>query len=280
MERRLFAPAKINLFLEIRGRRSDGYHEIATVMATLDCGDVVEVAPATALEVHADRPDVPSGEENLAARIVRAAEKALDRALPARIRIRKQFAPGSGLGAGSSDAVAALRGVLDLHGISLQVPLLRRIAARVGSDTAFFVDGGTALCTGRGEIVEPCPCPRRWAVLALGADPVPTAQVYAQVRIPRDPRDPGPLLAALAADEPVPLELVHNRLAGAAFEAFPALALGHRELERETGRPFHLSGSGSAFFALVCDPKEGAHLLERVAGAGFEPLLASFGEPA
>jgi 4-diphosphocytidyl-2-C-methyl-D-erythritol kinase len=250
-----FAPAKINLFLEVRGRRQDGYHEIDTVMETVAAGDLVEAFPSSRLEVVADRPDVPSGPDNVAHRIVRAAESALGRALPAHVRITKKIPPGSGLGAGSSDAVAALLLVLELHGIRLPVGRLEALAAAVGSDTAFFVRGGIARCTGRGEIVSPLPAAGvRHVVLVLPEAACATASVYSALEPAFQPRDPEPLLAALRSGStlapPAGADLVFNRLAAAAERAYPRLAARRLELARAAGRAPSLSGSGGTFFFL------------------------------
>jgi 4-diphosphocytidyl-2C-methyl-D-erythritol kinase len=144
-----FAPAKVNLFLEVLGRRPDGFHEIVTVMETIAAGDLVEAAPARELEVVADRADVPSGEGNVAWKIVRAAEAALGRPLPARI-----------------------------------------------TDTAFFLDGGLALCTGRGENVRRLTRTGvRHLVLVLPARACATATVYGALEISGSRRDPAAIVA-------------------------------------------------------------------------------------
>jgi 4-diphosphocytidyl-2-C-methyl-D-erythritol kinase len=261
-----FAPVKINLFLELSGKRPDGYHEISTIMETIAAGDMVRAAPAAELSVEADRADVPGGEANTAFRIVRAAERSLGRPLPARVSLAKGIAPGTGLGAGSSDAAAALDLVLALHEAPLDVEGRRRCAAEVGSDVGFFVTGGLALCTGRGEIVRPLPHRGvRHVVLVLGGPPCATPEVYRKVVLTGPPVDPGPWLAALArgatladGDGPPPF----NRLAQAAEAAFPVLGDLRRRLAGVAGRAPCLSGSGGTFFFL-CRTREEAEVLAR-----------------
>lgn len=260
-----FAPAKINLFLEIVGKRADGFHEIETVMVPIDLGDRLRVSDAPELTVVANRPDVPSGEANLAHRIVRAAESVLGRPLPARIEIEKHLPPGSGLGAGSSDAAAALRAVLALHSLEVPVEIQESIAARVGSDTAFFVRGKPALCNGRGEQVRPIVAPQPlWLVLVLGAPPAPTKEVYAALRHEGPRRESGPLREVLSRGELPPDDLIFNRLESAAFVRFPELRRIADRLHAVAGRPAHLSGSGSAFYLLADHVKEAAILAETI----------------
>jgi 4-diphosphocytidyl-2-C-methyl-D-erythritol kinase len=248
-----FAPAKVNLFLEVSGRRPDGYHEIATVMETIAAGDLVEVTHAAELEVSADRADVPSGEGNVAWKIVRAAEARLGRPLPARVAITKRIPPGSGLGAGSSDAVAALLLVLELHGVRPPRGTLAAIAAAVGSDTAFFLEGGLALCTGRGELVRRLPRHgARHYVLVLPASQCSTAKVYGALEISGPRRDPAPLIDALARDPASGAALddavLFNRLEAAAEQVYPEVLARRAHLSTLTGRAPHLSGSGGTFF--------------------------------
>jgi 4-diphosphocytidyl-2-C-methyl-D-erythritol kinase len=256
-----FAPAKINLFLEVPGRRPDGYHEIVTVMETIGQGDLIEVAPAAGLEVVTNRDDVPSGEGNVAWKIVRAAERSLGRPLPARISIVKQLPPGSGLGAGSSDAVSALQLVLDLHRVEPPSDVLASIAASVGSDTAFFLGGGLALCTGRGEIVRRLPQRGvRHVVLVLPSGECSTAKVYGALELSGGRRDAAAVLEALERGSSlasVPDDgHVFNRLARAAERAYPDLAARHLHLRTLAGRAPHLSGSGGSFYFLCASQPE------------------------
>jgi 4-diphosphocytidyl-2-C-methyl-D-erythritol kinase len=265
-----FAPAKINLFLEILGQRPDGYHEIVTVMETIAAGDLLEAWPAAELSVVTNRDDVPSGPGNVAYDVVRAAEKALARPLPARITITKNIPPGSGLGAGSSDAIAALLLVLELHEVQVPRDRLRGIAASVGSDTAFFVDGGLALCTGRGEVTTALPqIGARHVVLVLPDSPCATEKVYSGLGTmdsagARDRGTPSALLEALARGStlaaPPDSDALANGLAAAAERAYPELAERRAHLERIARAPPRLSGSGGAFFFL-CDSQPSAKAL-------------------
>src|SRR2546430_6874607 len=160
------APAKLNLTLEVLGRRADGYHELASVFATVDLRDRVRVAPWRELDVRvAPAVGAPAGDD-LASRAVRALAEASARPAVAHVRVRKRIPVGAGLGGGSSDAGAVLRGLARawrLDGIELGP-----VAARVGSDVPFFVSGAAyALVRGRGELVEKLPAPEPFSI-ALG----------------------------------------------------------------------------------------------------------------
>jgi 4-diphosphocytidyl-2-C-methyl-D-erythritol kinase len=260
-----FAPAKINLFLEVAGKRPDGFHEITTVMETIAVGDLVEVAPARELSVATNRDDVPSGEGNAAWKIVRAAEEALRRPLPAAVRIVKHLPPGSGLGAGSSDAVHALLLVLELHGVRPPRDSLGAIAAAVGSDTSFFLDGGLALCTGRGEAVRPLPQRGvRHLVLVLPSEECSTARVYGALEVSGPRHSPAALREALARGSglaaPPDDGHVFNRLEEAAEHAYPGLVARRSHLRTLAGRAPHLSGSGGTFFFLCASQREARRL--------------------
>jgi 4-diphosphocytidyl-2-C-methyl-D-erythritol kinase len=158
----LLAPAKLNLCLEVLGRRGDGYHEVVSVMQTVDLADTVRLTEASTIELSVggeQMAGVPlEGPRNLAYRAaVALAAEAGRRELGASIELVKNIPGGMGLGGGSTDAAAVLRGLNRLWGLGLELSVLERTAASVGSDVAFFLHGGTALVTGRGEIVEPLP---------------------------------------------------------------------------------------------------------------------------
>jgi 4-diphosphocytidyl-2-C-methyl-D-erythritol kinase len=158
----LIAPAKLNLVLEVSGRRPDGYHEIASVMQTIDLADVVRLTEAPAIEIEVGGEQtlgVPrEGPRNLAYAAAHALAEAVGRTdLGARIELEKRIPAGMGLGGGSSDAAAVLRGLNRLWSLDMALEALLTVATSVGSDVAFFLHGGAALVTGRGDRVEPLP---------------------------------------------------------------------------------------------------------------------------
>src|SRR5690606_30156144 len=148
------APAKINWFLEILGKRPDGYHEIATVMQAIDPFDEITVSDGTDQEIQLSC-NIDLGDP-LRHLVYQAAVLLRDGYAPgrgARIDLRKRIPHGAGLGGGSSDAANALIALNRHWGLEVDNQELQNLVSKVGSDCAFFVEGGTAICTGRGEVV-------------------------------------------------------------------------------------------------------------------------------
>lgn len=179
----LAASAKINLSLRITGRRSDGYHELDTIMAPLILSDSLEIAHAggSGITLTCNDPEIPEGEGNLC---VRAAaiflkETGLNHGIA--LTLLKRIPHGAGLGGGSSDAAAVLRGMNDLFDRPLVHEELLLLGSRLGSDVPFFFHGGPARCLGRGDILEEAPpVPARKLLLVKPPFPVPTAWAYGE----------------------------------------------------------------------------------------------------
>ena len=152
------APAKINLHLEVLGLRPDGFHELAMLMQTLDLADQLSLRPTAdgRISLSCQRSDLPTDGSNL---IVKAAELLKARVglpeLGASIELEKRIPIGAGLAGGSSDGAAALVGLNALWGCGFSREQLLEMAAQLGSDMPFCIDGGTQLCFGRGEVLEP-----------------------------------------------------------------------------------------------------------------------------
>lgn len=278
---KLEAYAKVNLTLEVLGRRPDGYHEVTSVMQTVSLADTLglELAQAPALNLSCSDSAL-QGEDNLALRAARLLLEATGSARGARLRLEKRIPVAAGLGGGSSDAAAALRGFNRLWGLGLSPEELLALAPRLGADVAFFLRGGTALARGQGEEITPLrPLPRAWLVIFRPPVPVPpgkTGRLYAAL-------EPGDfsrgehsqrLLAHLAAGGPLASALLYNAFRRAALAQFPGLEGGWRELEGLAGAPAHLAGSGPSLFTLVSGPAQGQRLLERLRGRGYQAWLA------
>jgi 4-diphosphocytidyl-2-C-methyl-D-erythritol kinase len=215
------ARAKLNLDLAVLGRRDDGFHEIRTTLQAIDLHDLVilEHARQTTLTTSGLKVTTPAINSCLNAHA--ALERAAKRELPARIHLHKRIPPGSGMGGASSDAAATLRGLAVLHGLRID---LEPIAARVGSDVAFFLAGGRAVAEGRGDRLTPLDTQAAWFALAWPEVELPTPNVYrAWDETPGEPP---------------------NQLANAAFRVEPRL----REFAELLGPGWQMTGSGSAFF--------------------------------
>lgn len=248
------APAKLNLFLEVLGRRPDGYHELVTAMQRVSLADQLVLRRLDAPEVRliCDAPGVPADATNLAARAASAALEALGWPGGVEIALHKRVPHGAGLGGGSSDAASALLGVEALFGVELGVERRHAIAAQLGSDVQFFLVDGLVRCGGRGTDIEASLPGPRWAALLL----VPalfsgTPVVYRALSElpPWTPCPLGPLWDAFARGEPAEAwaRHTHNRLEDAACQAYPALA-ALRDALRARWPGVRLTGSGSAWF--------------------------------
>ena len=251
---RLAAPAKINLHLEILGRREDGFHALETVFQTIDLHDLVGVGRAAGVGIDLTCSDrtLPVDAGNLAwraAAAVQAARPDLGRVV---IALDKRLPAGAGLGGGSSDAAAVLRALQRLLPDPLPAAQLATIAADLGSDVPFFLLGGTAHALGRGEVLTPLPdLPRLPVTILKPVSDLPTPAVYRALtdeeRGPRQARGPQWWSETLARAQAPGLE---NRLTGPALRLEPQVRDLLGWLAR-SGVPHLLSGSGSACFALA-----------------------------
>ncbi len=260
----LQAPAKINLTLEVLGKRPDGYHEIRTILQTIRLGDYVELRPASELSLSVRgatrtfrRTSREAPETNLAYRAGLRLREHTGVAVGAEIRLSKRIPVAAGLGGGSSDAAAVLRGLRELWQLDISNDVLVSLAAELGSDVPFFLRGGTALAAGRGEAVTPLPdgAPQRF-VLALpeliehGAK---TARMYAALRSEHDTDGSRTerLAERLRAREPIHDDDLYNVFDAALQKVDPESAkLFQRAASLGFGQP-HLAGSGPAFFFLL-----------------------------
>ena len=149
-----FARAKINLTLDILGRRADGFHEVSMIMQTLELADIVEIEKADSINLKISGNDsLPVDENNLAFRAVLEVQNFCNKNFGASINLTKKIPSAAGLAGGSSDAAAVIRGLNVLYNLNLSVNEMCEIAAKIGSDVPYCVIGGTCLATGRGEIL-------------------------------------------------------------------------------------------------------------------------------
>jgi 4-diphosphocytidyl-2-C-methyl-D-erythritol kinase len=258
----LYAPAKINLSFEIKGRRDDGFHEIETLMAPISLSDrlTIERGPTHDIRFSCDDSSVPTGEENLVVRAARLFRNATKIGAGVEIALEKKIPHGAGLGGGSSDAAATLLGLNELFATRLDRNELMRLAAQIGSDVPFFILGSAATCRGRGEIVEPARLPANLNLLLVKPDfGVPTPWAYGRWKDSRE----------LPGMEYAPQEFsgVHfvNDLERPVFEKFVLLGYLKTWLRRqpEVGAAL-LSGSGSTVFAVLREDVDAEKLAANV----------------
>ncbi|HZE99566.1 MAG TPA: 4-(cytidine 5'-diphospho)-2-C-methyl-D-erythritol kinase [Planctomycetota bacterium] len=265
----LRCPAKLNLFLEILGRRPDGYHELSTVMAPVGIHDTLILSEAKRFSLEVDGPALPG--TNTVEKAYRAV--AARRKIPGvRVRLVKGIPAGSGMGGGSSDAAAMIEGLDRLFDLGLD---RHEVAATIGSDVNFFLERGPALCTGRGEKVAPIPSgPELHAVIYWPGFSLSTAAVYGRVRefLTRPPRLVIDFLNSFGREGPGGLgRVLFNRLESAAFALHPELAALRARLAGLLPHGARMTGSGSALYGLCATRAEAGRLARRIRGefAGF-----------
>lgn len=252
MERiQLIAPAKINLSLSILGKRPDGFHELESLITPISLADEIEVMHGTGkkIEFTCNDPELPIGSDNLCVRAAEAfyATSGLDHGIS--ISLMKRIPHGAGLGGGSSDAAAVLRGLNQLFDHPLVDEELSQIAASLGSDVPFFLQNGPAWCRGRGEILDVLESvPDRSLLLVKPPFPVPTAwayQRYAEMRQSFSKTEHG---------EPQWLDGIklENDLEPPVFEKYLLLpAIKHWLREQPEVESAFMTGSGSTMVAIL-----------------------------
>jgi 4-diphosphocytidyl-2-C-methyl-D-erythritol kinase len=262
----IWAPAKVNLFLEVLGKRPDGYHEIATLMVTVGLFDtlVLREGPAGAIRLRCTHAGLTDGQDNLVVRAAHLLREHTGCGRGAEIRLIKRIPLAAGLAGGSTDAAATLAGLNRLWRLGLARDELAGLAARLGSDVPFFLHAPAAWCTGRGEHVVPISLGTTLHfVLLCPPFGLSTADVYRKAAVPQTPLNGNALRHAVEAGAVQDIgRLLHNRLQEAAFELRPELARYRQRLAQSGAAGWLMSGSGSTFFAL-CRGRAEARRLAR-----------------
>lgn len=249
------AYAKINLTLDVTGRREDGFHTLDTIMQSVSLCDEVEIerSEKPGVRIRCDRDYLPVDAKNTA---FRAAALFLEHCglqnEGVKISLQKNIPSRAGLGGGSADAAAVLRGLDGLFGTNLGTPALMELGARVGADVPFCVHGGTCRCTGAGETVEPVPpLPDCFVVICKPPAGISTPRAYALLdRYPPARAQATPrMLDALEAGD---LRLIGKRLSNRFDEAMKLMQVKDvKRLMASAGTlGAMMTGSGSAVFGL------------------------------
>ena len=283
------AYAKINLTLEVLGRRADGYHEVRTVLQTVGLADRLHVELAPDLKVSCSVPDL-EGEDNLVWRAADTLRRAVGAGKGASIRLEKRIPIGMGLGGGSSDAAATLKALNDLWELDMDDTGLLSIAASLGSDVPFFLRGGTALGQGRGEVITDLPpVPRQWVVLLCPPLLAPETSIDLSHKTAR-------LYSMLSqsdySDGSLTIRLVNNLKAGQfsagmlfnVFEqlgplAFQGFQQRWQDLVRAGAKSVHLSGTGPSLYTTVQSKEECEEILIPLKSKGMKAYGVSTLQP-
>ena len=251
----LKAAAKVNLVLEVLGRREDGYHELVTVMQAVDLSDRITLEDAEVLELRSRVPGVPSDGRNLALKAATALREAAGISRGVRITLDKRIPVAAGLGGGSADAAAVLAGLNRLWRLRWPLERLDEVATGLGMDVPFFLRGGTALGTGRGERIERL---RGGGSLGLVlVNPrfaVSTAEMYGRVtpQMYSDGRYAKTLCAGLSGRSPGRVAAsLYNGLQEAAVAAYPPIGRIRAALLAAGALGALMSGSGPTVFGVT-----------------------------
>jgi 4-diphosphocytidyl-2-C-methyl-D-erythritol kinase len=270
------APAKVNLTLEVLGKRPDGYHEIRSVVQAISLADRLVVAADETLHLSCSRSDL-EGHDNLVWRAAELLRAAAGCRRGARMHLEKRVPVAAGLGGGSSDAAAALRALNALWNLGLSPAALRGLGAQLGSDVPFFLgESGAALVEGRGERITPLAAlPRRWVVLVKPPAGIAAAAAYGALTADRW-SDGQETLAWLRRAATGSLPAPFNALEAAALAVAPEASAGRIALQRAGAPAPIMSGSGSTYFTLFDDRGAAAAVLARLHREGCEAYVAEF----
>jgi 4-diphosphocytidyl-2-C-methyl-D-erythritol kinase len=252
-------PAKINLHLQVLGRRPDDFHELRTLLASIDLHDelVAEPAPEGTLQLRVEPSDAVRGDEdNLVLLAARSLWDHVGWKPGARLALVKRIPVGGGLGGGSADAAAALVLLDRLWSLELPVEEIIGLAARLGSDVPFFLHGGLALGVGRGDEVYPLPdLPELGVVVISPGVEISTAVVYGRIqsRLTWIRHEANVYAFSVGLADQPRWETMVNDLQPVVLEGWPVVADALADLEATGPLRAAVSGSGSAVFALYSD---------------------------
>lgn len=267
------APAKLNLFLHITGRRADGYHLLQSVFQLIDFADQLQFALRDDGQIHriTDVPGVAPEDDLImrAARLLEAAASARGISVPGvDIGIDKQLPMGGGLGGGSSDAATTLIALNQLWQTGLSKAALMQLGLRLGADVPFFLFGGNAFVEGIGEQLTPLITPQTWFVIVHPGVAVPTPLIFGAADLTRDTK-----AVKMSDFSAGPLGFGRNDLQAVAARAFPAVADALKWLS-DFGAA-RMTGSGACVFVAVASESQAEMICQSVpAGSGWRAWKA------
>jgi 4-diphosphocytidyl-2-C-methyl-D-erythritol kinase len=272
--------AKINLTLDVLGKRPDGFHDLATIMQTVDLYDTLCLTTTDdgSVQMICSRPEL-SNDDNLAVRAVQALRQRYSLTQGAIIELHKRIPVAAGLGGGSSNAAAVLSALQRWWHLPASREDLLQIAAALGSDVPFFLYGGLAFCEGRGERITPLPdhwaATMRWLLLVKPAISVSTAAVFRS--LPASDYTDGSysqaVYTALRNRSAPALENLHNGLERGVLEQYPEVAQARNAILQAGAPCVRLSGSGPTLFAPFASLHSAMHTWQRLHQQGYEAYL-------
>ena len=250
------APAKINLTLDVLYKRPDNFHEVEMVMTTVDLADRISLESREdgVIQIFSTDNFVPNDHRNFAYQAARLIKDTYGIRQGVSITIEKEIPIAAGLAGGSSDAAATLKGLNELWNLGLSIDELAELGAKIGSDVSFCVYGGTALATGRGEIIKEIPAPPNcWVVLAKPKIGVSTAEVYGGLKVEglQHPNTKQMIQAIETKDYELLCSSLGNVLETVTFKLHPEVVMLKEQMKRFGADATLMSGSGPTVFGLV-----------------------------
>ena len=272
----LQAFAKINLDLWVLGRREDGYHEVQTILQTIDWADEIQIEPSDHFEFI--EHGIEAGEDNLVVRTVRGFEKLAGQLVLARIELFKHIPSGVGLGGGSADAAVTMLGLQRLYNSEIADPAVAQFLGGLGSDIPFFLHGGRALGTGRGNEITTMEDETDYALLVIVPPiAITTSEAYSWLTVP----DKSNTIKRFCGQQVSGSGEAQsgNDFESVVFPRHPLLSEIKNELLRAGARSAALSGTGSAIFGVFSNAEEAARAVPRVASLGEVKLTRPLSRP-
>ena len=274
----IYAPAKINLTLEVLGKRADGYHEVRSIIQAISLEDILAFEEADKLEFHSGSSEWII-EKSLVSKAADLLIKTTGVKRGAYITVEKHIPLLSGLGGDSSDAAATLLGLNGIWKLGLYYQQLLPIAKELGSDVAFFLDGGTAMVAGRGEEVTIIPLmPHHWVVLMVPVVPrLPgkTGLMYKSLTPDHytDGHFTGKMVEVLESGKEFDPGMMFNVFEKIAFNVYPGLDTVRQNMIKLGVPDIHLAGSGPTLFSLFREKKEAEKIYSHLKRQGLESYL-------
>jgi len=274
----VYAPAKVNLVLEVLGKYDDS-HQISSILQTLDLCDVLSFELAEQISFNCSEPSLE--DNNLVMEAAMLLKKVTRYDKGAQIELHKHIPWGVGLGGGSSDAASTLLALNKLWKLNLSVSELLQLASKLGSDVPFFIYGGAALIEGRGEKVTPLPpsYPICFVLLVppLAKIPGKTKKLYSKLNAGHFTKGQfvRAALLSLRREKSIPPALMFNVFEKVAFDFFPKLNEYKRNFEEARASKVYLAGSGPCLFTSVPEERKAKELYLRLENRGLECYLAS-----
>jgi len=272
------APAKLNLTLEVLGKRPDGYHEIRSVIQTITLSDTLRFESGKDIRVSSSLLEW-SADKSLVTKAITLLQKTTRTTQGVRIEITKNIPLVAGLGGDSSDAAATLKGLNKLWELGLDCEELTELAAQLGSDVPFFLYGGTALASGRGEVITPLPpFPHCYFILAVSdVPPMPdkTKKLYASLEPTHYSKGEATerLVSALKEGKKINSSLLYNVFDNTTFAVVPEL------MRKVIFKNVHLAGSGPTLYSMTPDKTRAEKLFGQLGHEGWKIFLAETSNP-